>query len=162
MLGIDALIQLSQNRHSKYPTPMLMLLSGRKFQLPVEVARFMSDIHYSSFSLDPQCSSLADKIEIPDEFGIILAQKPLKQAELASLFVANAQRLLETKNCYEVVLGENDASSGGSTSTSSGEESASSQSFSCLVNQHGARVFEQESISMTETCTSIEFLQSSE
>lgn len=31
MLGIDALIQLSQNLHNKYPKPILMLLSGRKF-----------------------------------------------------------------------------------------------------------------------------------
>eukprot|EP00977_Amphora_coffeiformis_P016357 scaffold5022_cov158-Amphora_coffeaeformis.AAC.3 len=112
MLGIDALIQLSQNRLGKFPKPILMLLSGHK-------------------------------IEIPDEFGIIVAQKPLKQSELASLLEANAKRLLETNNCCEVILSETDSSSGG-FSTSSGdlvEQNASLQSLPCLVNQHGARIF---------------------
>ena len=89
-----------------------------------------------------------------------MAQKPLKQSELASLLEANAKRLLETKSCNEVVLSD-DSGSRGSGSASSSEDSASVHSISYLVNRHGARIFEQESISMSGKCP-VEIFETSE
>lgn len=113
LLGVEAVVQLSQKWDSVFPMPVLMLLSGHK-------------------------------ISIPESHGIVVARKPLKQGDLASILEAAGPNLLDTDHCTE-------ATESVCTPNSTSESSASESRVIAITNRLGARLFEKKCFTAPES-----------
>lgn len=81
-------------------------------------------------------------IEIPDDTGIIFAQKPLKLGEFVTILEKNAPKLIRTGMCIEEAHGSSSGSDTGSMSSDSDTGPVGSEaSMVSLVNGHGTQIF---------------------
>ena len=79
------------------------------------------------------------KIDLPESYGIVVARKPLKQGDLATVLEAAGPALVDTGHCTE-------ATESVSTSDSPSEWSGSDGSVASITNRLGAQIFEQSSV----------------
>lgn len=118
MTGFEAILKLARDDDQVFPTPVLMLLSG-------------------------------NKLEVPPDSGIIVAQKPLKQDDFIRLLENSVPQLLNAGMCSEDSCGTTGSSSSDDTVSisSDGEEDPSCTSVSstnstiAVVNCHGTQLF---------------------
>jgi CheY-like chemotaxis protein len=114
MTGFEAMLTLERTTNPTFPTPVLMILSGQK-------------------------------IEVPSNSGIMVAQKPLNQSEFISLLERSAPKLIQTGYCREEMPSDESADTASLSDSERGdcisEAPSSEMCMQVVVNRHGTQLF---------------------